>query len=196
MDRSNSDSDFEDGAEARRQESSSASLRLAINRARRYIRKARTDRGRRASSSFSDELSSRFPCHSRSAPRGRSKKRKVQQWKLIPVCLQSPQTLCVPTKGVLDSLCKLGLGSKWFTNDDKVVVNLDTSADEFHFLLLCLFPQLRGIPYEICKAMMTKWLSTWTHLLMNFIFSSSVCFHNYGVYLMKFVKQLGLATVW
>lgn len=107
MDLSVSDSDFEEetGSRRRRSSSSTHSLRSAINRARRYIRKARTDRERQSGpSGFADELAARFPFHSHPGPLSRaaskSKKRKVQQWKLIPVCLQSPQTVCVPTKGV------------------------------------------------------------------------------------------------
>ena len=151
----NSDSDFEaEEAGARRRESSS--LHSALKRARRYIRRAHTDRPRRSNASgLADELSSRFPFYSRSGPstsRGGRKKRKIQQWKFVPVCLQSPLTDRVPTKGVLDSLCKIGLGSKWFSNDDKLAVNVDTSAEEFHFLLTCLFPPIRRVPYEICKA--------------------------------------------
>ena len=49
-------------------------------------------------------------------------------------------------------LCKIGLGSKWFTNDYKLVVDVYLSAEEFHFLLVCLFPPIRYVPYEICKA--------------------------------------------
>lgn len=152
-----SDSDFEDSTSPRGRGSS---LRLAIHRARRCIRKARTERERRSnsqSSSFASELAERFPsCRSRrgssSRAQPKTKKRRIQQWKFIPVCLQSPQTVCVLTKGVLDSLCKIGLGSKWFTTDDKLVVDIDVSAEEFHFMLICLFPPLRDLPYEMCKA--------------------------------------------
>lgn len=104
---------------------------------------------------MADELSSHFPFYSRLGPstsRGGCKKRKIEQWKFVPVCLQSPLTDRVPTKGVLGSLCKIGLGSKWFSNDDKLAVNVDTSAEEFHFLLTCLFPPIQRVPYEICKA--------------------------------------------
>ena len=57
--------------------------------------------------------------------------------------------MCVPTKGVLDALCKIGLGSN---SDDKLAVDVYVSAEEFLFILICLFPPLRGLLYEICKA--------------------------------------------
>lgn len=47
----------------------------------------------------------------------------------------------VPTKGVLDSLCKIGLDSQWFANDDR----LDISAEELYFPLMRLFH-----PYGAC----------------------------------------------
>ena len=33
------------------------------------------------------------------------------------------------------------------------MVIADATAEEFHFALQCLFPLIRGIPYEFCKAM-------------------------------------------
>ena len=147
-----SDSDFE--CDSRR---GGASLKLAINRARRYIKKGRVSREGRFGG-FAGELAEAFPCHSRAGPSRPanvsrpSKKRKIQKWKFIPVCLQSPLTATVPTKGVLDSLCKLGLGSKWFSGEDKLALGIEVSSEEFHFVVVCLFPPLRNIPYEVCKA--------------------------------------------
>lgn len=59
--------------------------------------------------------------------------------------------MCQPRE-FLDSLCEIGLGSKWFTNNDKLVVDVYLSAEEFHFLLVCLFPPIHDVSYEICKA--------------------------------------------
>lgn len=143
-----SDSDFEPD-----DRQCGASIRLAINWARHYIKGARTSRESRE---FAGELAERLlPCRpgpSRSPNIRRKKPRKVQQFKFIPVCVRSPLTVTVPTKGVLDHLCKLGLGSKWFCNEDKLPVPVDASAEGMHFVLLCLFPPLMDIPYEICKA--------------------------------------------
>ena len=91
-----SDSDFENSGSGRGR----ASLRFAINCARRYIKRAR---GEGRLGGVAGELAEAFPCH---RPSGRSrghKKRKIQQWRFIPVCLQSPLTSTVPTKGVLDT---------------------------------------------------------------------------------------------
>ena len=60
--------------------------------------------------------------------------------------------MCVPTKGILDALCKIGLGSKWFNVDDKLAMDVYVSAEKFHFILICLFPPLQHLLYEICKA--------------------------------------------
>lgn len=138
-----SDSDFKPDDRRR-----AASICLAINQPRRYIKRART---LRESREFAGKLAERFsPCcpgPSQSPNVRRKKPRKVQQFNFIPVCVRSPLTVTVPTKGVLDHLCKLGLGSKWFCNEQY----LDASAEELHFLLLCLFLPLMDIPYEICK---------------------------------------------
>ena len=146
-----SDSDFEEsGANSR----GGMSLRFAINRARRYIKRARA-RGEGRLSGVAGELAETFPCHSRSparAPSRGSKKRKIQRWRYIPVCLQSPFMSIVPTKGTLDTLCKVGLGSKWLCAEDRLSLGVEVSSEEFYFVVLCLFPPLRNIPYEICKA--------------------------------------------
>ena len=49
-------------------------------------------------------------------------------------------------KGVLDSLCKIGLGLKWFTAEDKLVIDVNILAEEFHFILVYLFPPLQCVP--------------------------------------------------
>ena len=84
-----SDSDFEEEAGARRRGSSSTVPGVCERQAASYFLFTRV----------------------RSIV-SKSKKRKIQQWKLIPVCVQSPHTVRVPNKGHLDSRCKVGLGSK------------------------------------------------------------------------------------
>ncbi len=46
----------------------------------------------------------------------------------------------------------MGLGSKWFTAEDRLEIADYLSAEELHFLIVCLYPQLKGKPYEFCKA--------------------------------------------
>ena len=132
-----SDSDFEEsGANSR----GGMSLRFAINRARRYIKRARA-RGEGRLSGVAGELAETFPCHSRSparAPSRGSKKRKIQRWRYIPVCLQSPFMSIVPTKGTLDTLCEVGLGSKWLCAEDRLSLGVEVSSEEF-ILLFCVF---------------------------------------------------------
>ena len=147
---SDSDSDFET---AGRQNKSAVGLESAIERARLCIRRHRA----RKRTTVVEEVRSRFPCHSSPGPsplsrRTPTKRVKLQEWKVVPVCLEGPHTDRAPTKGVLDSLCRRGLGSKWFTSEDKFAVSVDATAEEFHFAIQCLFPLIKSIPYEFCKA--------------------------------------------
>ena len=73
-------------------------------------------------------------------------------WKVIPCSLPGPNTVKVPTKGALNDLCKVGLGTLWFSAIDKLEVHTAMTPEEFHFLLLCLYPMLKDVPYELCKA--------------------------------------------
>lgn len=99
-------------------------------------------------SSIMEEVSSRFPQTAMSHKRSKRKK----CWNVIPVCLRTHRESRVPTKGKLANLCLLGLGSKWFCNEDKLAIELQFTAQEVHFLIVCLYPQLRDVPYELCKA--------------------------------------------
>ena len=58
----------------------------------------------------------------------------------------------IPTKGSLNELCKRGLGTLWFSACDKLQIETCLTREEFHFLLLCLYPMLNDTPYELCKA--------------------------------------------
>ena len=142
-----SDSDFETS----RRNSSRIGLETAIQRACLCIHHQRVAHKR---GSVADEVQSRFPHLGTSSlfAQNRSKRVKLQQWKVIPVCLDGPHIDRVPTKGVLNDLCRRSLGSKWLTAEDRLEVNADATAEEFHFTLQCLFPPLRSIPYEFCKA--------------------------------------------
>ena len=123
-------------------------LSLALGQARCYVRQSSASGS--SHPSFADELGSRFS--SSSAFGSKRKKTKVQVWKVIPVSLQNPRESSVPKRGVLGRLCRMGLGSKWFTADETLEIEAYLSADEVHFLIVCLYPQLKRIPYEFCKA--------------------------------------------
>ena len=142
---SDSESDFETG---RPRNPGTVGLESAIERARTVVRRQRS----RNKSTVAQKVRSRFPFYSSPGPSWKTKRVKLQEWKVVPVCLDGPHTDRAPTKGVLDSLIRRGLGSKWFTCDDKLAVNADATADEFHFLIQCLFLLIKIIPYEFCKA--------------------------------------------
>lgn len=75
-----------------------------------------------------------------------------QAWKVVPCCLPGLSTVKVPTKGPLNDLCKMGLGTLWFSASDKLQIETCMTPEEFHFLLLCLYPMLSEVLYELCKA--------------------------------------------
>lgn len=111
---------------------------------------------RRSSDTVSGELSDRFPFLSRGTGRqgqGRSKKKvRISTWKTVPCCFSSPSTVRVPTKAVLDTLCRDGLGTLWFVKDQEPLELEYLSAMELHFFLTCLYPSIRNAPYELCRA--------------------------------------------
>ena len=111
---SESDSDFETS----RRRCNQIGLESAIERARLCIHRQRA----RNKGSVADEVRSKFPSHSRPGPsplssQKPSKRIKLQHWKVVPVCLDAPHS---DTKGVLDGLCRRGLGSKLFTTEDRL----------------------------------------------------------------------------
>ncbi len=130
----------------------------AAGRLNSIIREARRTVSSTQESSFMSELGSRFPFASPNqtssigARRGMSKRRKVNPWKVIPCCLASPSCNRVPTRGPLSLLCKKGLGTLWFCNEDRLEVPTYYTAEEVHYVLVTLFPLLRDFPYEFCKA--------------------------------------------
>ncbi len=107
-----------------------------LGQARQYIRQSNT-----GEASFADELGSRFSFFGRNR-----KKTKIKMWKVVPVCLRDPRDSTVPKRGSLGQLCRMGLGSKWFTAEDRLEIPDYLSAEELHFLIVCLKP------YEFCKA--------------------------------------------
>ncbi len=59
--------------------------------------------------------------------------------------------MTIPTKGTMEQLCKIGLGTRWFTSQDELAIETYLSAEEVHFLFLCLYPPLKNILYELWK---------------------------------------------
>ena len=126
----------------------------------RAIRRARLSLSMDSSpSSVADELGARFPFARSQRPStsqdssSRSTKRKRGGvWKVVPCAVAGPDVKSVPRKGLLDQLCKRGLGTLWFTKEDSLTIPTYLTPDELHFILMCLYPVLSGIPYEFCKA--------------------------------------------
>ncbi len=99
------------------------------------------------------ELSDRFPFLGRSNSARAPKQRKAPGcWKIVPCCLAGPSTHQVPSKIELDYLCRDGLGTLWFTRDEDPLELDFVNAEELHFLILCLYPMMAGIPYQFCRA--------------------------------------------
>ncbi len=71
---------------------------------------------------------------------GAGKKTKIKLWKVVPVCLRDPRDSV--KRGTLGQLCEMGLGSKWFTSEDRLEIADYLSAEELHFLIVCLYPSL------------------------------------------------------
>ena len=124
-------------------------LRAAINMARASIQA-------NGQSPVATELGRRFNnggSNSGLPARGtRRRQLRGQTWKVVPCCVTGPTSVRIPTKGPLNELCKRGLGTLWFSASDKLQIDTSLSPEEFHFLLLCLYPMLNDIPYELCKA--------------------------------------------
>lgn len=115
------------------------------------IRRARLSLRRGGSQGLASELGSRFP-FARSQQMGATTKRKRAVWKVVPCALSGPGIMSVPKKGILDRLCKHRMGTLWFTKEDPLQIPTYLTPDELHFMFLCLYPMLSGIPYEFCKA--------------------------------------------
>lgn len=99
------------------------------------------------------ELGDRFPFLNRGkrANLGRQKSHsKHITWKTVPCCLSGPHVTRVPSKAILDGLCREGLGTLWFTKDQELLELDLLDVREFHFMIICLYPCLKNVPYEIC----------------------------------------------
>ena len=99
------------------------------------------------------ELSDRFPFLGRSdSTKKKAPKKAPSSWKVVPCCLAGPSSCQVPNKIELDDLCRDGLGTLWFTRDENPLELDFVNAEELHFLILCLYPIMAGIPYQLCRA--------------------------------------------
>ncbi len=112
-----------------------------------------------AGDAFAHELGQRFPfLGPRTSVTGTStsqgpKRRKLPEWSVTPCCLRGPQTqTSVPSQLAMDELCKVGLGTRWFSREDRLKLPLYLTAEEIHFVMTCLYPKLQNAPYEFCKA--------------------------------------------
>ena len=128
-------------------QSATSRLTLALNRARRAI--SSSDAKKR---SLTEELGGRFSFASSEPRKIRPKRRKTLPWKVVPCVLPPPDTNKVPVKGPMDALCKVGLGTLWFSREDQLELATHLTPEELHFVILCLYPKLKEIPYEFCKA--------------------------------------------
>ncbi len=71
---------------------------------------------------------------------------------MVPCCLASSSCNRVPTRGPLANLCKKGLGILWFCNEDRLQIPTYYTPEEVHYVVVTLYPLLRNICYEFCKA--------------------------------------------
>ena len=139
-----SDSNFEPNLPPSRSTPSVSRLSSALRQARLSLR------NRNARQSFSEELGQRFPYSASTStsavskeliPLHARKKRKMNPWKVVPCSVEGPAVSRVPTRGSLDRLCKVGLGLPTYLIPAKL-----------HYLIITLYPLIRNIPYEFCKA--------------------------------------------
>ena len=52
----------------------------------------------------------------------------------------------------MDQLCRKGLGTLWLDKDVQLQLPHYYNSEELHFVFLCLYPQLVGEKYELCRA--------------------------------------------
>lgn len=146
--------DFEDSPQWTTQRRRAPML-TAVGRLNAAINLARQTVSSSQHTSFASELGNRFPFASSTPIQNRrraAKRRKASPWKVVPCCLSSPSTARVPIKGILNQLCKHGLGTKWFCKEDQLEMPLYLTAEEVHYLICILYPPLKRISYEFCKA--------------------------------------------
>ena len=85
--------------------------------------------GCRSQSARPRELTDRFPFLERSNPK-RLRKGRATAWKTVPCCLRGPSASQVPSKTEMDTFCRPGLGSLWFTRDeDPLELELITASE-------------------------------------------------------------------
>ena len=78
-------------------------------------------------------------------------KRKRQYLVVKTVCLDKPSQETIPTRDVLARLSTDGFGSPWWmTKECPAEFSLDQTSAQFHFILECIYPALRGKPVELC----------------------------------------------
>ena len=104
-------------------------VRVLSSRLTIAISMARATLSQSGQSSVSTELRRWFNNRASSSTGSRRRQVKGCTWKVIPCALPGPSMVKVPTKGSLNELCKQGLGTLWFTVNDKLDVRTVMSPD-------------------------------------------------------------------
>ena len=52
----------------------------------------------------------------------------------------------------MDGLCRIGLGTLWFTKEEEPLELDLLNAEELNYLLISLYPKLMDVPYQFCRA--------------------------------------------
>ena len=137
-------------------------MTTAARRLNQVVRHGLSVVNSRRNAAVATELATSFPFLSQSSQRNRlsaltggqarnSRSAATRRWKATPCLLNSPNLTRVPTRDQMDQLCRKGLGTLWFDKDDQLQLPHYYNSEELHFVLLCLYPQLVGKKYELCR---------------------------------------------
>ena len=102
---------------------------------------------RHANADPTAELGALFP----TLPGG-TKRKKVSPWKRPLFCLSSPLDMHIPSRATQNKMAAVGLGPLWMSGENPAEVPASLTSEEFHSLVVSMFPALKATPYELCKA--------------------------------------------
>lgn len=105
-----------------------------------------TGHGESSSGSASCELRSLFPTV------GATKRKKLASWKRPLLCLTGTLDTQIPSRSTQVKLAAVGVGPLWMSSDIPAEIPSCLTPEEFHALVISMFPAVQGIPYEVCKA--------------------------------------------
>ena len=92
------------------------------------------------------------PMRSRGAPATKkSKKRRPAMMKRVLCCLPTPNIQHMVTREEMARLCEREIGRLWMSSENPAEIPLLLDAEEFHCLLISMYPALFGMSYELCK---------------------------------------------